>query len=237
LNQSLDYNWRAAEFFLDQEWTTVAFVRDPWWRAISMYHHQLLLGHLPLTMNYTNRSDFNKFVNEFAARSHNNGWSHTGSASNFCGLKYLKYDVYVDIDNIADGLQQLILKRPMFDSILNYGWENCTITGKKSLLEDQSMQDHAVLSFGSSFNKLREYDRLFCDNQTIESVYKTFLSDYIALEPTVGFKKHERCLYNVSNNSTLFFPNSKFQESLEKVNLNDLAECRLCGDLASDSKP
>ena len=39
----------------------------------------------------------------------------TGDAVNYCGLKYLKYDHYIDIDNIDEGLESLIKKRPDFE--------------------------------------------------------------------------------------------------------------------------
>ena len=69
----------------------------------------------------------------------------------------------MDIDNIAEGLEQVISSRPEFASVLTKGWENCTLNHTSSLLEDQSSQAHAVNEFGSKKVKLLRYDSLFCD--------------------------------------------------------------------------
>jgi hypothetical protein len=228
INQTLDYNWRVAEFFLDPEWTTISFVRDPWWRAISMWHHQLyILKHLPKTMNYTSRADFKVFIDRYASGEFIGSWRHTGSAARFCGMGFIKYDLYINIDNIAEGLRRLIAKRPMFDPILNTGWESCTLTGKKSLLEDQSNQDHAMLEFGSTNHKLKEYDRLFCENETVDAVYNKYRSDYDFLGPAIGFHKHTTCIHERNDNSSIFPPPISPQPSY-KASFGDLSPCRLC---------
>ena len=95
--------------------------------------------------------------------SSEDGRLHTGSASNFCGLNFVNYDVYVDIDNIAEGLEQVLSVKPEFAHVLTEGWENCTLNHTSSLLEDQSKQDHSMNDFGNKNNKLVMYDSLFCD--------------------------------------------------------------------------
>ena len=64
-NGTIDYNWDVAEMFLDSNWTTIAFVRDPWWRAISMWHHQLTVVKQITKLRdfvYEDRKSFMDFV-------------------------------------------------------------------------------------------------------------------------------------------------------------------------------
>ena len=56
----------AAEYFLDPSWTTIAFVRDPWYRSISMFHHQLkVMKNLPSNWKFESRMHFADFVANF----------------------------------------------------------------------------------------------------------------------------------------------------------------------------
>lgn len=131
------------------------------------------------------------------------GSSHTGRAANFCGLKYVDYDIYVDIDNISHGLQKLIDKRPEFHDILSTGWQRCTITGGESLLHDQSNQDHSTVDFGLKDSKLLMYDKLLCDDQLPSQVYEQYKDDYTIFRDKLGFNMHTDCIHlNISKGKT-----------------------------------
>jgi len=111
------------------------------------------------------------------------------------------YDIYVDIDNIAQGLQEVIDKRPDFRDVLTTGWEKCTARGGQSLLEDESAQNHAMKGFGLKDSKLVMYDKLFCDDQLSELVYNRYKDDYNIFKKQKLFKVHSSCLSNVFTNS------------------------------------
>ena len=220
-----------------------------------MYHHQLLyLKHLPETMNFTNRSDFGTFLKSYALADKPycniknchalfSGWRHTGSASRFCGLKYVKYDVYIDIDKISEGLQRLIDIRPEFKDVITTEWEPCTMSHSPSLMESETRQEHTVTTFGRTDGKLLSYDKLFCDNETVQLVTDTFHSDYEVFIKNRIFSKHTECLhllqdYNYSgaasemstqstSNLTFFQPKTD-QSSLIAIRREDLGECWLC---------
>ena len=90
----------VPRYFLDPSWTTVAFVRDPWYRSLSMYHDQMHRGHLPKRWKFESQKNFSNFIVSYSnIRGHwSEGFKHTGDAVNYCGLRHVKYDVYVDVD-------------------------------------------------------------------------------------------------------------------------------------------
>jgi hypothetical protein len=77
----------------------------------------------------------------------------TGDAVNYCGLKHVKYDHYVDIDNIGPGLREIIASRPDLAPYITTGWEECTINKSGSLLTGVSDQPHRLKS-GSDVDKV-----------------------------------------------------------------------------------
>ena len=199
-NKTLEYNWEVARMFLDPEWTTIAFVRDPWWRAISMWHHQLFVVKRITKykdFEYLSRSSFMDFVANFSSEA---GRLHTGAADHFCGMKYVNYDIYVDIDRIAEGLEHVMKSKPEWRSVFTEGWENCTLNRTGSLVADQASQDHAMVEFGNKNDKLVKYDELFCDpSESMSSqriVFERYHNDYKMFNKTpANFQMHTHCVH------------------------------------------
>ena len=143
-------------------------------------------------------------------------------------MKYVKYDVYVDVDNIAEGLQRVIRKRPDLKDILSTGWENCTVNHEGSLLEGQTDQVHAVKQFGAKDKKLVMYDKLFCEGDMPGIVYDRYKGDYDMFNETLGFERHDRCLH--LRNSSAFSTRKRpvYVQTLINLTTTDLATCRDC---------
>ena len=220
------------------DYSSLSADSDPWYRVISMYHHQLVyLKRLPANMTYENRSDFITFVKSYAVADNSSFFRHTGSAVGFCGMKYVDYDVYIDIDNIAEGLQELVTLRPDLADTITKGWETCTVDKSESLIQSQTVQEHSVTGFQSVESKLRYYDSLFCDNYTTETVYQKFRSDYDMFTSHGLFSKHTECLHlhtNVSSSSdskdlVTAKVKGRRSPSLLKINVTGLTECWFCG--------
>jgi hypothetical protein len=192
-------DWDISKFFLDPGWLTVAQVRDPWFRAISMYLDNIGRGYLP-DFNSTDINDFLRFIN---SKVMINGLNkhHTGDIAGYCGMRFLKYDVYIDIDDSTSAFQQLIKIRPDLYSYLNTGWESCTVTNSPSILESKSSSGHEISISGLSthnyssksyiYQKYRVLDAIYCDERTTLAVYNIYYEDYEILKHHLGYKRHE----------------------------------------------
>jgi len=188
-------HWETARMFLDPTWTKIAFVRDPWERSISMYFDQMARKRVHRSYSSPSRANFSAFIlHSMTIRQQSrNRTKHMGSAANFCGLRYLDYDYYVNISDLQKGLEPVLQARPEFRSVLTSGWTNCTVSGSDSLLTSESDTGHQNSRYGSKENKLKRYDEMFCDDNTTALVYSKFADDYAIFKRHNIFPKH-KCL-------------------------------------------
>lgn len=183
----------VPRYFLDPSWTTVAFVRDPWYRSLSMYHDQMHRGHLPKRWKFDSQKNFSNFIVSYSnIRGHwSEGFKHTGDAVNYCGLRYVKYDVYVDVDQIARGLKELITRRPDLSRAVETGWENCTKNHSPSLVEGESSQSHQMKSAANNVEeKLRMYDSILCTPEIANQVFVRYQADYQIFKHALNYSVH-----------------------------------------------
>ena len=161
-----------------------------------MYGDQMKRGHLPKRWKYNSKRNFTIFVDSYTnIRGHwAEGFKHTGDATNYCGLRHVHYDVYVDADNMTEGFKQIIEKRPDFKNAITRGWRNCTHDDSESLMEGIAKQGHQTIGFaGNTSSKLEYYDSLFCDETTTAKVFDRYSEDYRVLRSHTGFERH-KCL-------------------------------------------
>ena len=198
-NNSLDIidDWKnVPHYFLDPSWTTVAFTRDPWYRVVSMYHDQMKRNHLPKRWKHNSIINFTNFINSYTnIRGHwSEGFKHTGDAVNYCGLKYIKYDHYIDIDHMEPGLQKLMKVRPDFIPYITKGWENCTHGNDPSLVTGMVKQSHQADNYTNNIElKNKLHDSWFCSNETVGYVYHRYIKDYLVYGDEMNYTKHS-CL-------------------------------------------
>jgi hypothetical protein len=161
-----------------------------------MYRDQMSRGHLPKRWKFDSRKNFTQFVTSYTKEHAHwkEGFRHTGDAVDYCGLNYLKYDHYIDIDNIDEGLRALIADRPDLASYITQGWEPCTINQSRSLIGGVVNQNHRMMSFGQNVtDKLRAYDKLLCDSERTAQVYTRYKRDYEIFAEKLKYKSHN-CL-------------------------------------------
>lgn len=200
---SSDTDWNVAKYFRDPSWTTIAFVRDPWYRSISMYLDQLKRRHaLPHREQFqpTSKENFTTFI----SHHYRDMRHHTGQAYKFCGMDYVRYDYYVDIEDMKTGFQRVFEKRPDLIPVITQGWANCTVHHSESLLESQSDTKHQNKDFGNSVAaKKNKYDETLCSNSTVDLVFDRFKEDYAIYSrwaPELNFTKH---ICQISSSGTL----------------------------------
>lgn len=174
--------------FLDESWVTVAQVRDPWYRSISMYNDQIKRG---LLIGFDSH-DKDHFI-EFISVNNQTNLHHTGDYDGYCGLRHLKYDIMIDMENNAhrrEGFRKLFKLRPELEEKFTTGWESCTATGNPSMIDDIADTGHM---YNISTNlmgiqrKHAELDAIYCNETTTAAVYERYKVDYELLNQYVGF--------------------------------------------------
>ena len=166
-----------SQIFRSNEWVTIAVVRDPWSRAISSFKDQIHRGHF--SGSEDSRDDFMRFV-----QTHPMSYNHFGYQSSNCGLSYLRYDYYIDIECLSKLDAVLRRHRPQLTPRLESGWESCTLDNSPSLLfavSGSSTGHQNNLKNESILSKVARYDEQFCDFMTAAVVAMRFDSDYKAL--------------------------------------------------------
>jgi hypothetical protein len=161
-------NHTIREAFGSEDWTTVALVRDPWYRAISSYHDSIRRGSTK-GLNPTSRDDFLTFTTSRAGVA-----SHTLPGAPLCAMDLVKYDVSVAIERLDQGFARVsrATHQRVDTELLSTGWEECTRDGSPSLLDSaspaQGHLDHAMLTLGS---EQEQTDKLLCNATIARAVY------------------------------------------------------------------
>lgn len=184
-------SWKVAKYFRDPSWTTIAVVRDPWYRSISMYLDQLKRNFLPDKQSYDPHSKAN--FSAFITHHYRDMKHHTGPAYKFCGMDYVKYDHYVDIEDLNSGFQRVFKTRSDLKPYLTEGWANCTVNHADSLLDGQSDTGHQIKQYGDVKSKRNKYDEFLCNNDTVDLVFDRFKEDYAIYSrwaPYLNYTKH-----------------------------------------------
>lgn len=190
----LQDNWTVSSLFLDPSWFTIAQVRDPWFRAISMYLDGIRRNKLP-GYNSTSIDDFEDFIYNKTMVQQLNA-HHTGDVSGYCGLKYLKYDLYIDVDDSSSGFHKLIELRPDLRPALTTGWELCSVNHNPSIIGSK-INNYGLSTSTSTYSdknyiyeKYRVLDKIYCSEKTTLAVLTQYKEDYDILK-YMGYKRHE----------------------------------------------
>jgi len=166
LTRSELWNSSIHDAFCSPEWTTLAVIRDPWRRAVSMYHDQIARGFYDGTFN--DRDDFLRFLQSYQPRG-----SHTQDLHRTGLFGALRYDFVLDIDH-SPSWSFLEYSNPTLYRVMSTGWEECKFTkGRASLLE-RSKSPHRIKSNSSP-------DWWLCNETTLSVCSKRFAYDYATI--------------------------------------------------------
>eukprot|EP00971_Amphidinium_carterae_P332909 6467313-Amphidinium_carterae.2 len=178
------------EAFLSREWTTIQFVRDPWYRAVSSYQDQIERGHHTVNRS-EGASDASDFLNFTETRS---GWGHhTGEQASACGNPYVDYDYIVKLEDLDNGLLTLISNGVIPRDSVYTGWETCTgyadlTKGPINLTSGQTVETHSALI------PKQDVDSIFCNAQTVAAVHERYAEDYKFLSRAgVAYSEPHQC--------------------------------------------
>lgn len=122
-------------------------------------------------------------------------YPHSGPAAHFCGLRHAKYDIYVDIERLSEGMAQVARAAPHVPvNLLTSGWQNCTLSGSNSLLEGGSATGHANVHDGeSAAAKAARMDAMFCNESVAVAVAHHYAADYGIMRKSGAFPGGFRC--------------------------------------------
>jgi len=152
-------------------------------------------------MNVIDKIEKDHFV-EFIQINNETNLHHTGDLDGYCGLKYVKYDIMIDMEDVLHrkaGFDQLFALRPELEAPLTTGWENCTATGSPSIIDDIADTGHmyniSTNLMGMSV-KHKTLDAVYCDANTTNAVYHRYIADYDILNRHVDvgglkYQQHE----------------------------------------------
>mmetsp|Transcript_27152 Transcript_27152/g.66027 ORF Transcript_27152/g.66027 Transcript_27152/m.66027 type:complete len:316 (-) Transcript_27152:97-1044(-) len=182
---------KIRAIFTSDEYTKIAFLRDPWMRAVSSYKYQLrtrpkAYGRI---YNPSSREDFLTFTN----KRQGFGLHSAEAAEGYCGLKYLRYDYYLDIEHEAFG-KFLTVVPQIPKEVVTTGWRKCTVDGNPSLAHSKGHTHHSNdMGATSITEKIRLIDQDLCNDTVARAVFERYIHDYRFMK-RIGFrytKPHE----------------------------------------------
>ena len=169
------------------EYTSIAFVRDPWARAISSFHQDLRVhnssladallecGNVTLLLNELRQSFFDYHS------SNSEAYHHSIPQTKYCGLSHLKYDHYLDVKNKLVELRSVLNSSD--NDVLSSGWDNCTAGARNSILGSTLKSPHV------SKVRFTEWHEIYCTQQNVDLISKKFEEDYKVLGPVMNYTR------------------------------------------------
>ena len=203
-NKTGDTKSLLLDVFGSRKFKSIAFVRDPWPRAISAFHQDLILFNATLKrLMEQNATHYITDLQDAFFQYHSSDdvtYLHGIPQTHFCGLSDLKYDHYLGMEGAWRELP-VILDQVRLDldldeyngapttatatatatEVLSTGWEKCTKGNKSSILGSSLKSPHV------SAHSFHFWNKIYCTAKNVAQVMLRYKADYKLLGPIMHY--------------------------------------------------
>lgn len=203
-----------VDVFGDHEYKSIAFVRDPWARAISAFHQELPAYNPAIDALFKDQQQQSNASLHAEALSdaffvyHSSDLDHTSDNPIFfhsvpqtqhCGLAHLKYDHYLDIKDKFKQLPSILSGRmvsPVTTHSLSSEVETADIPAAEVLSagwekctvgNKSSILEASFKSPHFSAHSFNYWNQIYCTQRNVDLILKKYKVDYEVLGPLMNY--------------------------------------------------